>query len=227
MDSGRWAETEFLEEFAAAMSQDRFGTYLRAVQGEGPAALRLYAWNVEISAAFWIEFHVLEVALRNACHDRLTLMTGTEEWWNGEIVFHRGSADALRRARNQVADRRTGSTPGHVVAELGLGFWTGLFASRYHQRLWVDGLELSVPGAKGQRSSVHRPLERLRKLRNRVAHHEPIFARDLADDHRAVHQIVEWINPVLAEWLVDISRVPESLRARPSSGEVLTRDVPP
>lgn len=215
MDADQRQDAAFLREFASALSLDRFTTYLQACAGDESGAMQLYVWNIEVSAAFWIEFHVLEVTLRNACHSRLTEMAGTEEWWQSDIALHRGSAAALRQALQHAETRDTAATPGHVVAELGLGFWTGLFARRYHQRLWVDGLEQAVPGAGGQRHAVHRSLERLRKLRNRIAHHEPIFARDLAADHRLALQTVSWVNPTIAAWLTDISRVPPLLQSRP------------
>jgi hypothetical protein len=28
-------------------------------------------------------------------------------------------------------------TPGKIVAELGFGYWVGLFANRYDERLWT------------------------------------------------------------------------------------------
>jgi len=38
----------------------------------------------------------------------------------------------------------------------------------------------------GLRRTLHEDLERLRKLRNRIAYHEPIFDRNLAIDHEKI-----------------------------------------
>lgn len=48
------------------LSTDRFGTYLAASDGEVARAVRLYSWNIEVSAALWGPFHILEITLRNA-----------------------------------------------------------------------------------------------------------------------------------------------------------------
>lgn len=89
--------------------------------------MRLYAWNIEISAALWGGFNLLEVYLRNAFHTQLTDLTGQSDWWNTPLRLsyeqRRKVDDALRFV---VADKAESATDGHVVAELTLSFWTGL-----------------------------------------------------------------------------------------------------
>ena len=58
---------------------------------------------------------------------------------------------------------------------------------------------------------AHGPLNTLRTLRNRIAHHEPIFARDLARDHERILEVAEWISPATTAWIEHHSRVPEVL----------------
>lgn len=53
------------------LSTPRFAPYLARTNGDVEAAIRLYWWNVEISAAFCTPLHCLELALRNAMHERL------------------------------------------------------------------------------------------------------------------------------------------------------------
>ena len=48
------------------ISAPRFATYLQAKQGHVDQALELYAWNMEVSAAFMVPLHLCEVAIRNA-----------------------------------------------------------------------------------------------------------------------------------------------------------------
>src|SRR5205823_1716 len=45
------------------------------------AAMRLYWWNVEISAAFFGPLHCVELALRNALNARLVARYGRPDWW--------------------------------------------------------------------------------------------------------------------------------------------------
>jgi hypothetical protein len=62
---------------------------------------------------------------------------------------------------------------------------------------------------------VHQPLDLLRLLRNRIAHHEPIFQRPLQDEHRSILEIVSWISPEMAAWIAHHSTVPSVIAARP------------
>ena len=57
--------------FAASLSEPRFRRYLNRYGGRREMAIRLYAWNIEVSSAFWGPIGVLEIMLRNRIHDAL------------------------------------------------------------------------------------------------------------------------------------------------------------
>ena len=202
-------------ELTRLLNADRLATYLRACHGNQDEALRLYAWNIEVTSAFWGSFNVLEVALRNVIHSELSTLAGQVDWWNAQIGLHQFEqhrvTDAIAAAR-----RAKGSAvvPGHAVAELSFGFWTGLLANRYHQRLWVPALHAAFPHLVGPRRELHRKQESLRKLRNRIAHHEPIFARNLTADHARLLDILGAISPVAVDWVKQNSRVLQTISRR-------------
>lgn len=202
-------------ELTRLLNSGRLATYLRACRGNQDEALRLYAWNIEVASAFWGSFNVLEVALRNVIHAELSALAGREDWWNAQIGLHQFEQDRVSDAI-AAAQRAKGATvvPGHVVAELSFGFWTGLLANRYHQRLWVPALYVAFPRLVGPRRELHRKQESLRKLRNRIAHHEPIFARNLTADHNRLLDILDAISPVAVEWVKQNTRVPQSISQR-------------
>ncbi|QNE37007.1 Abi family protein [Leifsonia shinshuensis] len=184
----------------------RFQTYLAATT-EPDEAIRLYSWNIEVSASLWGGFHLAEVCLRNAVNDRLADHFGSQAWWD---ITHLTDSDLaiVRSARRHLSLSRSGQfTPGHVVAELGFGFWIGLLGNRYHARLWEAAtLDSAFPHYTGRRRDLHTALERLRKLRNRVAHHEPIFNRDLAYDHALLLSILGYLSSDVAHWYRTHSR---------------------
>lgn len=196
-------------ELARLLNADRLATYLQACHGNQDEVLRLYAWNIEVASAFWGSFNVFEVALRNVIHSELSTFAGQEDWWNAQIGLHQFEQQRVKDAIS-AARRAKGSAvvPGHVVAELSLGFWTGLLANRYHQRLWVPALHAAFPHLIGTRRALHREHESLRKLRNRIAHHEPIFARDLSADHGRLLDSLGAISLVAVDWVKQNSRVP-------------------
>ena len=72
---------------------------------------------------------------------------------------------------------------GKVIAGFSFGFWKYLCARHYLTSLWVDALagafpqHPSGPDPRSVRSDVHNRMTRVHKLRNRVAHHEPIHNR--------------------------------------------------
>jgi hypothetical protein len=59
-----------------ALSPERLSTYLAAANGDHAAALRLYVWNTEVSAAFYGPLQALEIVVRNAFHRDLAAVYG-------------------------------------------------------------------------------------------------------------------------------------------------------
>ena len=119
------------------------------------------------------------------------------------------------------ASRRTGSTPGHVVAALSFGFWVTLCSSGgsalYENRLWRPALHRAFPFYRGPRRQVHQRLEHMRLFRNRIAHHEPIHYRHLAADYDTILTIVGWVSVEFAAWVAARSRVPALLAIKPAT----------
>lgn len=58
------------------ISQPRFETYLRAEKNDPRAALALYRWNLELSAAFFMPLQICEVAIRNAAAEAIAAEHG-------------------------------------------------------------------------------------------------------------------------------------------------------
>ena len=141
----------------------------------------------------------LEIALRNSVHEQLTSATGSETWWTllplaaDQETMLRKAADALRRERKPL-------DAGRGVAELSFGFWTSLFGPRY-SALWNNHLVKAFPRRPLQRSEIQVRLNSIRKLRNRVAHHEPILSRPLQKDVNQIFDTLSWIDPVTARWV--------------------------
>jgi len=203
---------------------ERFNTFIHAASDNPEGALRLYAWNIEISSAFWGSFHVLEISLRNSLNSQLTKLAEQEDWWNARLLLPRNSKKDLLHhdTKNEIQKAISTATkkqdakglqtePGHVVAELSFGFWNGMLANRYQQRLWDGCLAHAFPHYAGRRGDIHFDLDRLRMLRNRIAHHEPIFDRDLAIDHDKICGLIGYIEPKARVWVANNSRIPEIL----------------
>ena len=142
-------------------------------------------------------------------------LSGKSDWWNTTALLHSSDQHRCAEAISAASKRHKSAVqPGHVVAEFTFGFWTGLVANRYHERLWVPALHRAFPQLNEARRELHRKLETLRKLRNRIAHHEPAFARNLAADHERLLHVLEAISPEAALWVRQNSRVLQTLSYR-------------
>lgn len=104
--------------------------------------------------------------------------------------------------------RRFQPTTGKVISELKFVFWQKLLTSRFAQRLWNTDIFLAFPNAAGAglstanvRQNIYDDLENIRKLRNRIAHHEPIITRPLEDDFSRIKRVVAYKNTDTLDWL--------------------------
>lgn len=189
------------------LSPARVGTYAQACGGDLTAAVALYRWNASTAAAFWEVLGHGEVILRNAMHDQLAAQHRRRgdagEWFDDpRRVLTQQALDDI-----QVARRRAGisATPGKVVAELSLGFWRYLLARRYSATLW-PAIVHAFPHLS-RRGNAQRTLESqvidLHKLRNRIAHHEPLINVPLTARLNSLESVLDCIDPHIRTWALD------------------------
>lgn len=213
--------TNNINALEAALTVDRLSTYVN-VANTKEAALELYVWNTEVSAAFYGPLQALEVTTRNAFHDQLTRAYGVTWWDDPKAGLTPQARQHVQDARDKLRRENKPVTPSRIVAELSFGFWERLLTigprhSRvnYDSTLWRPALYKAFPNVRTSRHNAHRPLPPLRNLRNRIAHHEPIFGRNLADDHQLILDVLGWMNTEARDWVAYHSVVPAALAARP------------
>lgn len=210
---------------SASLSPIRLHRFVTKAGGV-PQGLRLYRWNAQVASAYWTPLHFLEVAVRNAVHDALSLSLGTPNWYEGSkpgtgaAWLYPFEQEAVTKAIEKIHQP---VTPDKVVAELHFGFWVGLLSGRYlpaeggtdyHNAIWVKGgVAAKFGGAK--RGVVHKRLDRLRRFRNRIAHHEHLMDENLDVISADIDSILNILDPALATWVRAISEVQEVRAARP------------
>lgn len=209
-----------------SIGDERLASYVDVAGGDPMRALDLYLWNTSISAACFEDPCLLEVALRNACHDRLCawhVARGYETpWYFTTELEPRHMAD-IAQARKRVRQGNNKETEGRVISELMLGFWRLLHAKVYEHTLWKDVLRFAYPHQPvADRAQVYDRLDHVNTLRNRIAHHEPIHrsaigrtSLDLEAIHTELQEILKWIDQDLHAWLLVESRVPGLLAMKP------------
>ncbi|MHB8286207.1 MAG: hypothetical protein ACYDD1_16240 [Caulobacteraceae bacterium] len=213
-----------LRELPEAISGPRFATYLRVCGNDHAAALAFYHWNLEVSAAFMVPLQICEVAVRNGVVEAIELVHGSNwPWSNGFIRSLPVPRDPrhYNPATNLRAVGANQPTVGKVVADLNFAFWEKIFTRGQDGRLWAPHFRQAFPGAPAAlsitaaRAQAHSALFGIRLLRNRIAHHEPIFTRDLPRDYAVLRRMIAWRRPAVAEWTDKIERVSGLLAARP------------
>ncbi|UIF87919.1 hypothetical protein [Cupriavidus sp. UYPR2.512] len=75
---------------------------------------------------------------------------------------------------------------GQVVAQLTMYFWKRLFSTDYEHALWRPALKHVFPDKSVTRANVATQLEAIYQTRNRIAHHEPVYGRRLAQTEAAI-----------------------------------------
>lgn len=203
-------------ELQTRLSTPRLAPYLSSSDGQIAAALELYVWNMRASGAFFESFHLLEVGLRNAIHDGLSRRCGREDWFHpGVLPLAPASQKIVATARYRASQGHHEELPGRVIAELPFGFWCFLLADDYNRALWQPYLRHIFPSARRRR--LHANLEHLRRLRNRIAHHEPIHTHDLRADYQLLLGVASRVSEAFPDVISATSRVTEILDRRPTT----------
>jgi hypothetical protein len=203
-----------------ALSTVRLGTYSCATGSSATIQpLDVYVWNALVSGAFFSSLHICEVIVRNAISSALEMKYG--EAWPWDQGFER-TLPSVRK--NDLASARRGvpsGSTGKVIAELKLAFWCNLLTARQDAHLWNSCLRVAFPllpiplTVPGARRLLFDDMEALRRFRNRIAHHEPIFEYALESHHKRIKRLIRWRCEETTEWLAQWEIVTHALATRP------------
>jgi hypothetical protein len=224
-----------LSAIQATLSVPRIATYLSATHSDPPlhGAIELYAWNAQISAAFMHPLHLCEVVVRNAISEALSAAYGKQWPWNngfllslpspaGRGAFNPRNAVLSATAKAQIsANAGSNLSTDKAIAEMSFAFWESMLTKRHDSGLWATHLLRLFPNTAADtpyftvRAHIHSYLGTLRRLRNRIAHHEPIFARDLQAEFVMIDELIRLRCRATAEWMLATQDVLRLLATKP------------
>ena len=193
-----WAELE------AGLVPARLSPYLEHASGDRDFAISLYLWNILLCESLYPLLNLGEITLRNRFHQILSQHFQREDWFD-DVWLDPRDASKIKDAKKKVADRRLEVTPVRVVSGLTFGFWTSLLDVRYERShiLWpvlAPKIFADAPSRLRTRKEQSRHAAQLRRLRNRVFHHEPIWKLDDLPDVVNQSEIwLSWLNPEIAK----------------------------
>ena len=202
------------ESLTNSVSVARIGGYIaNATPKTCLESTSLYFYNLLLSESLYPAIHLLEITLRNNINEALKITTGQPDWYDLPSLLQVKQITQLAEARAKIAKLKKVETADQIVSELSLGFWVGLFNASYEHTLWRHYpklISLTVPRASKYlktRDHVSKRLNPIRDLRNRVFHHEPIWIQnDLDDVHNKLCEVLRWLNPDMAQFLLRIDR---------------------
>lgn len=208
-EAGEWVERW--------LSPARFAPYLRACGGDRVRALELYLRNSELAGALLVDLGHVEIAMRNAYDVALSRHFGAEPHWT---VHFRDSQSAPKQEQarssatrftheDEMVDPKASMADCSAkrvspVSGLSFGFWVSLTAKAHERSLWVPALRFAYPPGTS-RWEVHLIAERLRKLRNRVAHHESLLTTDVRGHHADLVKLAGMLDRDIAAGIFDQS----------------------
>lgn len=202
------------------ISAARFAPFPNAANGDHALALELYDWHSELASVSFEAIHHFEVIVRNAID--VALGDGQpqeplkETWLLDFDTLQPGAIKQVIVAVERI-ERRKPITRGRVVAGVPFGFWASLF-TRHYEELWRQRLRRVFSHGAPERKDLAAPMERVRRLRNRVAHHDCLLAQDIGGVGEDMLRIVAWIDPGAFAWLKSRTRICDLLTERPVPG---------
>jgi hypothetical protein len=194
------------------LSVDRLAPYCQTSDQDSLDTAARYLWNMALCEALYPVLQAQEIALRNTLHDAISKQYGPM-WFDRPGLLDAHAQNTVTSVRNDLAKEHKTITPGRIVAGLTFGFWTSLFNTKYERQLWQPLLRHRTPfphaGRLRARNSLSARMNGIRRLRNRIFHHEPIWYRaTLVQDHMDILEAIRWIDPVFERTIATIDRFP-------------------
>ncbi|CAN5840244.1 Abi family protein [soil metagenome] len=171
-------------DFESNMSIARMSRYLTACGGDTKKAMTLYRLNLRLSQELFTVISCFEILLRNKIDTHLTSTLGNDWLKNASDPGGRFDNVNCRFTANSIKDALT--KPGvhyshnKIVAELGFGFWRYMFASYQYTATGRTSLAIfpakptSTATVQYNANFAFNQLAQINKIRNRIAHHEPV-----------------------------------------------------
>lgn len=199
-----------LEIISAAFSAQRLSKYIAYNNGYAEQVVKHYKSNLRLAESLYVSLSVFEVTLRNALSRELRDFAGTEDWF--ELFYTTPELQPLvsdiDKARLQIHHRGEIVSTDKIISELTFGFWVTLLNSQYERVLWKS-LRKAFPYMPKQirkRKNVSAPCNSLRRLRNRIFHHEGICwdLKYVTSLHEELITVLGWMNAEMPQWLATI-----------------------
>ena len=216
------------KEFENIISAQRMRKYLVACGGDTKKAMTLYRYNLELSKEMFTVISCFEVALRNRIDNVLVNHLGNE--WLKDSILRGGIFNVDTRVANtkKIIEKayngllKDGKYSHHkLLAEMEFGIWKYMYAAPQYALTGNVLLDVfpnkpkTTVNIQFDNSYVFRELDYINKLRNRIAHHEPIcFNKNqnldltyVKNRHGRMIWLLQWMNIDSASLLYGLDHI--------------------
>lgn len=216
---------EFLR-FQRAISPQRLEAYRSSPSDTELELLSTYFWNIRLCESFYPALHNVEVSLRNNFYESISKLLDQDWLENLESgILEPEEVKSVKSAIGSLKRKKQVISRGNIVSELNLGFWVSLSYVRYegkdklYPRIFKDTEFLPhLPRRKRTRSTLSNIFTSIRKLRNKVFHHDSIWNKiNLNQEYENILDVIEWISPILYKITKNISRFPSVYNEKSST----------
>lgn len=197
-----------------SLSAERWKTYESLANIRDASPEELYSRNMQYSKELYVLLGGLEVVIRNSFHEQLRRAYKKEDWMSDLKLFRRQHLEQINSAIGKLTKNKPGDYKIHdLISELNFGFWIHLVDAPYEQIFWIAALRHSFRNKSGPvgRRDIEKKLTSLLKLRNKIAHLEPIIKDEskLSQYYEDGYRLMSWICPKTADWFHQQNRFKE------------------
>jgi hypothetical protein len=207
-------------DFERLISNPRMVKYCTACGNDSRKAMTLYRSNIRLSNEIFSILSLFEIALRNAI-DTYYRKTKGNNWLRdaaklgSRFLRAVGCERSLKSIEKVIADLGANYTPDEAISQLTFGFWTYKFASKEFAAAGSTLLKI-LPGRPfgTNHTKVFKELTSINRIRNRIAHHEPIcFGTPIsistvyaAQKYYQIVELLQWVGVDAKQFLYGIDR---------------------
>lgn len=173
-------------DFEYIISSKRMERYLQSCHGNSRKAMTLYRYNLHLSQNVFTVISCFEVALRNAINRELLPRLGND-WLKDSVsingIFNQSSTQETQKAiqKEYLSLQKEGSySHDKLLSVLSFGIWKYMFSKPQFSATQKCLLAIFPYRPKSSifvqynHNYIYKELDNINKLRNRVAHNEPI-----------------------------------------------------
>jgi hypothetical protein len=189
-------------DFKKLVSAERFNAYRVSPSESEAETIKRYLYNTELCSTFYIPLHIMEIGLRNTLNYSISQEYGVN--WLTQGILHDREQNSVEEAIQNLKKRKEPCHTGKIIAELTFGFWASLLYQKYDAPsfkiagkavIWPYCIKETfpyMPKRDRTRKNAEKKIEGIRKFRNRIFHHEPIWKINLIEKHNEILEVISW-----------------------------------